>query len=142
MSDPPRRPLYAIDTSVLMEWQFRAYPTDVFASLVDRVDGLIAEGRFLSPSVVEEELKAVGTAELTGFYECTQRARHGFVPRNRQTSAWIDERRHLAWMVEGKPCGKQPRHKSVSVPSVDTMLGRNVFSMGAIIPGLNALAGC
>lgn len=67
MSEAPRKSLYAIDTNVLMEWQFRAYPTDIFASLVSHVDALIAEGRFLAPDLVEEELGAVGTAELTAW---------------------------------------------------------------------------
>ncbi len=67
MNEAPRKPLYAIDTNVLMEWQFRAYPTDIFASLVNQVDALIAEGRFLAPDLVEEELGAVGTAELTAW---------------------------------------------------------------------------
>ena len=60
MSDALRKPLYAIDTNVLMEWQFRAYPTDIFATLVHQVDTLISEGRFLAPDLVEEELGAVG----------------------------------------------------------------------------------
>ena len=67
MSEASRKSLYAIDTNVLMEWQFRAYPTDIFASLVNQVDALIAEGRFLAPDLVEEELVAVGTAELTAW---------------------------------------------------------------------------
>jgi hypothetical protein len=41
MNEPPRKPLYAVDTNVLMEWQFRAYPTDVFASMVGKVDALM-----------------------------------------------------------------------------------------------------
>ncbi len=64
MSEPPRKPLYAVDTNVLMEWQFRAYPTDIFASLVGKVDALIADNRFLAPELVKEELNAVGTPEL------------------------------------------------------------------------------
>jgi hypothetical protein len=67
MNNAPRKPLYAIDTNVLMEWQFRAYPTDIFASLIAKVDGLIAEGRFLAPDLVDEELGAVGTAELIAW---------------------------------------------------------------------------
>lgn len=47
-----------------MEWQFRAYPTDIFESMVVKVDELIAEIRFLAPKLVEEELTAVGTADL------------------------------------------------------------------------------
>ncbi len=67
MSEAPRKSLYAIDTNVLMEWQFRAYPADIFVSLVKHVDTLIAEGRFLAPDLVEEELGVVGTAELTAW---------------------------------------------------------------------------
>lgn len=77
MSEFPRKPLYAVDTNVLMEWQFRAYPTDIFTSLVGKVDELIAEKRFLAPDLVEEELGAVGTVELTAW----AKARDGmFVP--------------------------------------------------------------
>lgn len=77
MNEAPRKPLYAVDTNVLMEWQFRAYPTDIFASLVGRVDALISEKRFLAPELVEEELNAVGTPELTAW----AKARGGvFVP--------------------------------------------------------------
>ena len=66
MSDaPPRRPIYVFDTNVLMDWQARYYPTDVFDSLLARVDGLIADHRFVAPELVQEELLAVGTAELT-----------------------------------------------------------------------------
>lgn len=57
--------VYCIDTNVLMDWQARYFPTDVFASLIMKVDGLIAESRFVAPSLVEEELGAVGTADLT-----------------------------------------------------------------------------
>ncbi len=68
----PRKPLYSVDTNVLMEWQFRAYPTDIFESLTTKVDGLIAEGRFLAVGLVEEELAAVGTAELTAWAAARQ----------------------------------------------------------------------
>jgi hypothetical protein len=48
-----------------MDWQARYFPTDVFASLIPKIDGLIAESRFLAPSLVEEELGSVGSADLT-----------------------------------------------------------------------------
>lgn len=68
MSDPAvRRPIYSIDTSVLMDWQFRYFPTDIFTSLVNYVDGMIAEERWLAPDIVAEELNAVGTAELVAW---------------------------------------------------------------------------
>jgi hypothetical protein len=67
MSDAPRRPLYAVDTNVFMDWQARYYPTDVFTSLPPRIDTLIAEGRFFAPALVGEELGVVGGAGLSGW---------------------------------------------------------------------------
>ena len=67
MSEPPRRPLYAVDTNVFMDWQFRHYPTDIFPSLLSRIDSLIAAQRFQAPALVDEELRKVGTPELTAW---------------------------------------------------------------------------
>ena len=53
MSDTPRRPLYAVDTNVFMDWQFRHYPTDIFPSILSRIDALIAEQRFCAPALVD-----------------------------------------------------------------------------------------
>jgi hypothetical protein len=57
MSESARRPLYAVDTNVFMDWQFRHYPTDIFPSLLSRIDSLVAERRFQSPELVDEELR-------------------------------------------------------------------------------------
>lgn len=65
MSDGQRRPLYAVDTNVFMDWQARYYPTDVFTSLPMRMESLLAEQRLCAPELVHEELGAVGTAEVT-----------------------------------------------------------------------------
>ncbi len=67
MSDDPAQSIYSVDTSVLMDWQFRHFPTDIFTSLVNYVDGMIAEDRWLAPDIVAEELSAVGTAELVAW---------------------------------------------------------------------------
>lgn len=67
MSDGIAHTIYAIDTNVLMDWQARYFPTDVFTSLVEKMDILTQEGRLLAPDLVEEELNAVGTAELTAW---------------------------------------------------------------------------
>ncbi|MCR6655067.1 MAG: DUF4411 family protein [Opitutus sp.] len=60
-------PIYALDTNVFMDWQARYYPTDIFASLTTKIDGLIGEGRLYSPALAKEELGVVGTAELVGW---------------------------------------------------------------------------
>jgi len=67
MSDTPRRPLYAVDTNVFMDWQFRHYPSDIFPSIISLIDSLIGEQRFQAPALVDEELRKVGTPELTAW---------------------------------------------------------------------------
>lgn len=58
---------YSIDSSSLMDWQARYYPTDVFPGLVVRIDTLISDGRFAAPSVVREEVEVVGTTALAAW---------------------------------------------------------------------------
>lgn len=65
MSKAAPGPIYAVDTNVLMDWQARYYPTDVFKSLVLRVDSLVSQEKFFAPEMVKEELGVVGTAELS-----------------------------------------------------------------------------
>lgn len=67
MSDGVSKTIYAIDTNVVMDWQARYFPTDVFPSLVNNVDLLVGEGRWLLPEIVIEELNAVGTAEAVAW---------------------------------------------------------------------------
>ena len=59
--------LYVLDTNVLMDWQARYYPTDVFHSMLGLFDELIALNRSVAPELVEEELEAVGTTELSAW---------------------------------------------------------------------------
>lgn len=67
MSDAAPPPLYSVDTNTFMDWQARYYPVDVFASLVPKIDGLIAGRRLWAPALVREEITAVGTAALNGW---------------------------------------------------------------------------
>lgn len=59
--------VYVVDTSAFMDWQDRFYPPDVFTTLVNLVDGLIAADRFLSVEIVAEELKAMGSTGLQAW---------------------------------------------------------------------------
>jgi hypothetical protein len=56
--------IYSIDTSSLMDWQLRYYPSDVFSGIAPRVDALMAAGRLFCAALVQEELEAVGTPGL------------------------------------------------------------------------------
>ena len=77
MSDRADEPVYSVDSSTLMDWQARYYPSDVFKTLLQKVDGLIGHDRFVAPALVRDEVKVVGTADLIGWAD----ARPGiFVP--------------------------------------------------------------
>ena len=67
MSDSADQPIYSVDSSTLMDWQARYYPSDVFKTLLQKVDLLVANERFLAPALVRDEVKAVGTADLIGW---------------------------------------------------------------------------
>ena len=67
MTDGAPLLLYSVDSSSFMDWQARYYPVDVFASVMNRVDDLIAAGRFFAPALVKEELGVVGTGGLIAW---------------------------------------------------------------------------
>jgi hypothetical protein len=69
MSDPTPAPIYSVDSSSLMEWQGRYYPTDVFPGLLAKLDELIVAGRMFAPALVKDEIAAVGTAGLIDWTE-------------------------------------------------------------------------
>lgn len=56
MSNPAPLQIYSIDTSSLMDWQARYYPTDVFSGLIERMDSLIGLQRVFAPALVKEEV--------------------------------------------------------------------------------------
>lgn len=66
-SAPPH--IYSVDSSSLMDWQGRYFPTDVFSGLVEKIEGLIAARRLIAPALVKEEIGAVGTASLIQWAE-------------------------------------------------------------------------
>jgi uncharacterized protein DUF4411 len=77
MSDATDPPVYSVDSSTLMDWQGRYYPGDVFKTLLQKVDGLIARDRFVAPALVRDEVKVVGTADLIGWADARPKI---FVP--------------------------------------------------------------
>jgi hypothetical protein len=63
----PEPMVYSIDTNVLMDWQARYYPTDVFAGVLAQVEAIISAGRWIAPALVHEETNAAGTDELKAW---------------------------------------------------------------------------
>jgi hypothetical protein len=64
MASPSKGAIYSVDTSSLMDWQARYYPTDVFVGLPSQIDELRAGERFFAVALVDEEIRAVGTAGI------------------------------------------------------------------------------
>lgn len=56
--------IYSVDSSSLMDWQARHFPTDVFVGLASSMDALVGAGRLMAPALVREELDKVGTSGL------------------------------------------------------------------------------
>lgn len=86
--------MYSLDTSFLMDWQARYYPTDLFPSLATRIEEMIVEKRCRAVELVREELESpISTPELKAWA-----AGHAdlFVPLNEdvQTAAAIIEARY------------------------------------------------
>lgn len=66
---------YSIDTSSLMDWQARYYPTDVFVELPNHIDRLRSNARLGAVALVEEEVRVMGTAGLVKWL----RERHDII---------------------------------------------------------------
>jgi hypothetical protein len=69
MSGSGAQTIYAVDSSSLMDWQARYYPTEVFPGLAVRIEALVEAGRFIAPALVREEIAAVGSARLVEWIE-------------------------------------------------------------------------
>ncbi len=69
MSESVSSPIYSIDSSSLMDWQARNYPTDVFEGLIGAFDTLVVSGRLFTAELVHEEIGVVGTPELVKWCE-------------------------------------------------------------------------
>lgn len=50
-------PNYCIDTSSILEWYVRRYPPEIFPSLPEKVEALIAAGRLRAPKAVMDEIR-------------------------------------------------------------------------------------
>ncbi|MGA2796504.1 MAG: hypothetical protein ABSE63_02885 [Thermoguttaceae bacterium] len=84
---------------------------------------------------VSDDISLEPCSVITGFYECTREAWYGEIPLDRATlndiADWKWDKE--AWMIEGKEFGEQPNYKPVSVPPINEILGRKVFTRGTII---------
>ena len=59
--------LYSLDTSFFMDWQARYYPLDVFASLGEKIEKMIAAKTCGAVRLVKDEIDSVGTPGLRSW---------------------------------------------------------------------------
>lgn len=99
MSSPATASIYSVDSSSLMDWQGRFYPTDVFAELLTKMEDLIAARRFLAPVQVRQEVEAVGTQ---GLKDWVGHHRDLFVPTAETLTETQAIRRQFAGLLDPK----------------------------------------
>lgn len=66
---------------------------------------------------------------ITGFFECTREARFGKIPSKALPVSGGATR---CWLIEGKPCGRQP-DQPVGVPPIDDLLNRRTFAQTTLV---------
>lgn len=59
--------IYSIDSSSLMDWQARYYPTNVFPGVQRRLESLVPAGRLFAAALVRDEINSVGPPSLQGW---------------------------------------------------------------------------
>jgi hypothetical protein len=69
MNDASSPTVYSIDSSSLMDWQARYYPTDAFPGLAQRIEAPVVDGRLVAPGLVKDEIDAVGPTSLREWIE-------------------------------------------------------------------------
>ena len=94
--------------------------------------------RWIAFAYIKDEDERKACAQVTGIYECTTVARHGTIPRHCRTRYWGRGWDGKAWMIQGRKFETQPIFGPVSIPPIDTILGRNVQKRATIIRLRNA----
>lgn len=100
--------VYVVDTSALMDWHDRFYPSDTFPTLVDLIDTLIGQGRLLSVQLVHDEVQKMGSTNLqtwakarVAIFEATKTSpcggpfRRGTVPISQRSQCPVRRGRRL-----------------------------------------------
>jgi hypothetical protein len=123
---------------------FQALPgiiwrTDAEASAQPRNFKFVRPGdRWVEFAYINDEEDREPCSFVLGFYECAAEAYHGVVPVSRKTEKWDRSWPGRAWIIEGRAIEPKLRYAPVAVPPINQILGRRVFSRGAIIPGISS----
>ena len=104
-------------------------------SMPHRYNQINVGDRWIAFAYTTSDYRERALSLITGFYECTRKAKYRRVPKGVPTSGHFWRKRGYAWMIEGKPFGRQPR-QPVGVPPLDDddMLGRPHFKNQTLVP--------
>lgn len=134
----PKKPSYFIVKHDLLSLQ--ALPGFIWRSYrkrppkIPRMFGKVRRGdRWIAFAYVKDEEQWKACSQVTGIYQCTTEADHGTVPRHCRTRYWGRGWPGKAWAIRGKEFGPQPDFGPVSIPPIDTILGRKVQKQATII---------
>lgn len=59
--------MYSVDTNIYLDWWERRYPADLFPTFKDKVEALIAAGKWAAVARVAEEINHNGTTPLKAW---------------------------------------------------------------------------
>lgn len=144
--------VYVVDTSALMDWHDRFYPSDTFPTLVDLIDTLIGQGRLLSVQLVHDEVQKMGSTNLqtwakarVAIFEATKHhlaealSVEGRFPSLKDPNAQFDEadayvialariRNAIVVTAETPAATKRKPRRSMYIPDVCSALGMTSIS--------------
>jgi len=101
-------------------------------SKTPRLFARVKEGdRWIAFAYTTSDARERSLSLITGFYECTRKARHGKIPKKALSSCTKGETE--AWLIEGRDCGQQPG-EPVGVPPINDLLNRQSFNMATLVP--------
>jgi len=104
-------------------------------SMPHRYEQIKVGDRWIAFAYTTSDYRERALSLITGFYECTRNAKYRRVPKGVPSSGPLWRKKGYAWIIEGKPFGRQPRHP-VGVPPLDDddMLGKPHFKNQTLVP--------
>lgn len=118
---------------------FRALPgfiwrTEKIRTKIPRMFGQVKPGdRWIEFAYVRDGDDKEPCSLVNGFYECTHGAEFGTIPREARTRHWVRGWESHAWTIRGRAIGPQLKFGAVSIPPLESLLGRALVRQATIV---------